>query len=135
MTNFYFFLACGLNTIAALLHLWVIYKGPEGYRQFGAGEGMARMAEQGRLYPPILTLGIASALLFFAYLCLSQTGAVPAPPLAREILWILTGVYILRGVYPLAAYRWVPLFQSTFFVSSSVIVLGFGSVHLMAMLG
>jgi len=113
----------------------VIIKGGDGYRQYGAGERLARMAEQGRLYPHVLTLAIASALFFFAYLCLSQIDVVPAPPLAREILWALTAVYVVRGLVPLLSYRWVALFQTRFFVISSIIVLGFGGVHLAALLG
>ena len=135
MADVYFALACGLNGIAASLHLWVIVEGADGYRRFGAGEKMARMAEQGRIYPHVITFFIAGALFFFAYLCLSQIGTVPAPPLAREVLWALTAVYLVRGLVPLLAYRWLTLYQTRFFVISSVIVLGFGGVHLAALIG
>ncbi len=133
-TQIFFILSCSLNIIAGLLHLWVIIKGPDGYRRFGAGEKMARMAEKGRLYPHLITLTIATVLFFFAYLCLSEIGMVPAVPFARYLLWILTAVYLIRGFIPLLTYRWVPLFQTQFFIISSVIVLGMGGTHFAALL-
>ena len=51
-----------LNAAAAILHLAVILGGPDWYRFFGAGEGMARMAEQGMVRPVLITLGIAAIL-------------------------------------------------------------------------
>lgn len=133
MTDTLFLIAAGLNAIASLCHLWVIHGGAEEYRRFGAGEDMARMAEEGRFYPHFLTFGIASALALFSYLCLSQSGLVPVPPYAREILWILTGVYLLRGIVPLISFPWVSMFNTRFFVISSVIVTGLGLVHLVAL--
>ncbi len=44
------------------LHLVIIVGGPAWYRFFGAGERMARLAEQGRVLPTIVTRGIASIL-------------------------------------------------------------------------
>ena len=38
-----------LSALAALLHLAVIAGGPDWYRFVGAGEEMARMAEQGSI--------------------------------------------------------------------------------------
>jgi hypothetical protein len=132
-TPVFYLIAAGLNAIAGCLHLWIIYAGAEGYRQFGAGEKMADMAAAGRILPTMITLAIASALFLFSFLCLSQTGLVPALPLAREILWLLTGVYLLRGIIPIVGSRWISLFRSRFFVKSSIIVLGFAIVHFLAL--
>jgi hypothetical protein len=126
-------IAAGLNGAAACLHLWIIHAGAEAYRKFGAGEKMAGMAAAGHLLPTVVTLAIASALFFFAWACLSLASLVPALPLAREILWLLTGVYFLRGVVPLIGSRWIPLFKKRFFVKSSIIVLGFALVHFLAL--
>ena len=133
MTDTLFLIASGLNAVASLCHLWVIYGGANEYRRFGAGEDMARMAEEGRLYPHILTFGIASALALFSYLCLSQAGLVPVPPFAPEILWMLTVVYLLRGIVPLVSFPWVSMFNTRFFVVSSAIVTAMGLVHLAAL--
>ncbi len=48
-----------LSAAAALLHLAIVAGGPDWYRFFGAGEGMARMAERGLLRPTLITLAIA----------------------------------------------------------------------------
>ena len=50
-----------LSALASLLHIAVIAGGPAWYRFFGAGEGMARMAERGSPVPTLITLGIAAA--------------------------------------------------------------------------
>ncbi|MBT7744099.1 MAG: hypothetical protein HN725_02320 [Alphaproteobacteria bacterium] len=134
VTPIFFLIAAVLNTVAGCLHLWIIYVGADGYRKFGAGEKMAQMAADGRKYPTFLTLGIASALFFFAAMCLSQTSLVPALPLAREILWILTFVYLVRGTVPLVTYPWFRLFRKPFFVKSSIIVLGFALIHFLALM-
>ncbi len=61
--NKLFLLAGGLLTgVAALLHVAIILGGPDWYRFFGAGEGMARLAARGSIYPTILTAGIAAIL-------------------------------------------------------------------------
>jgi hypothetical protein len=41
-----------LSAAAALLHIAVIVGGAEWYRFFGAGEGMARLAERGGYFRP-----------------------------------------------------------------------------------
>lgn len=51
-----------LSSLAAVLHVAVIVGGPDWYRFFGAGEGMARMAERGSAYPIAVALLIATIL-------------------------------------------------------------------------
>src|SRR3546814_5357018 len=45
-----------LSVAAALLHIACIFGGPDWYRFFGAGEGMARAAARGDLRPTLITL-------------------------------------------------------------------------------
>ena len=134
MTAIFFYVAAALNAVAGLLHLWIIYVGADGYRKFGAGETMARMAAAGRIFPTIVTFGIASALFLFAALNLSQTDLVPVLPLAREILWTLAFVYLGRGIVPLISFPWIRLFRTSFFIKSSIVVLGFSLVHFLALI-
>jgi hypothetical protein len=134
LTPIFFLIAAALNAVGGCLHLWIIYAGPDGYRKFGAGEKMARMAADGRKYPTFITLAIAAALFLFTALCLSQTDLVPALPLAREILWLLAVVYLVRGIVPLVSFPWVRLFRTSFFIKSSIIVLGFSLVHFLALM-
>src|SRR5688500_8521572 len=60
------FAAGVLSAVAAALHIGVILGGPAWYRFFGAGEGMARMAERGSAKPALITLGIAIVLAIWA---------------------------------------------------------------------
>lgn len=90
--------AAGLNALAALIHVGVIVGGPDWYRLFGAGEGMARLAAQGSWYPALATGAIALVLAAWAAYALSGAGALPRLPLLRLALVAITAVYLLRGV-------------------------------------
>lgn len=127
--------AAVLNGLAGLIHLWAIWSGANAYRALGAGETLAVMVENGRLYPHILTAMIAGALLFFALLALSLAGVVRDLPFAREILWLLTGVYLLRGVYPLLLAPFSDFFRSRFMILTSLIVLVFAAFHWVGLTG
>lgn len=124
-----------LSYIAAALHVAVVIGGPDWYRFFGAGEGMAVMAEQGRLQPIIMTLVIAGVLAIWGAFAWSGAGILPKLPFLKIVLCLITCVYILRGLMGLVA----PLFADNLFVNqnstsfwliSSVICLIFGLVHL-----
>ncbi len=113
------------------------------YRVLGAGEEMARMADEGNIFPHIITAGITGALLFFGWLAFGEAGLVLrfgfgdgiAENLGRYILWILTVVYILRGIGPLVAMPFVRVFRSRFWVFSSLVVVVFGTVHFAVLSG
>jgi hypothetical protein len=96
-----------LSAAAALLHLAIIVGGPDWYRFFGAGEGMARMAEQGSARPTLITLGIAAVLAIWAAYAFAGAGLLPRLPLLRTALVAITAVYLLRGlvILPLLAFR------------------------------
>lgn len=87
-----------LTGAASLLHLGIIFGGPDWYRFFGAGERMARMAARGSAYPTLVTAGIASVLALWALYGLSGAGVVRRLPLLRLALVLIAGVYLARGV-------------------------------------
>lgn len=118
-----------LSTAAALLHLGVIAGGPDWYRFFGAGEGMARMAEQGLLRPTLITLGIVAVLAIWAAYAFAGAGLIPRLPLMRTALVAITAVYVLRGLVlvPMLAFR--PDKVNAFALWSSLIVLVYGIVY------
>ncbi|AKU21141.1 hypothetical protein [Massilia sp. NR 4-1] len=127
--NMALLLGAALSAIAALLHLGIIVGGPAWYRFFGAGERMATMAEQGKLYPAVLTLGIAAVLAVWAAYALSGAGLLAPLPLLKAGLCVIAAVYLLRGlaIVPLLT---VARSKSTpFLLWSSVICLGYGIVH------
>lgn len=87
-------------TLLALgaLHGVIPLLGGAGYRFFGAGEAMARLAESGSPVPALVTLGIAALLSLFGLYALAGAGRFRPLPLQRPVLVILAGVFTLRGL-------------------------------------
>jgi hypothetical protein len=115
-----------LSALAALLHLAVIAGGPDWYRFVGAGEEMARMAEQGSIRPTLITLAIAALLAIWSAYAFAGAGFLRRLPLMRTALVAITAVYLLRALMllPLAALR--PDLVDPFALWSSLIVLVYG---------
>lgn len=63
---FWLMLGAGLSSIAAIMHIGIIFGGGDWYRFFGAGEQMAQAAESGKAFPAIVTVGIAATLSIWA---------------------------------------------------------------------
>jgi hypothetical protein len=122
-----------LSAIAALLHLGIIVGGPAWYRFFGAGERLARAAEQGRRYPDVITLAIAAVLFTWSAYALAGAGVIGPLPLSKAALVAITAVYLVRGV------GYAPLVVANggrvtpFVVWSSLICFGYGLVHLVGL--
>ena len=114
-----------LSLAASLLHIGCIIGGPAWYRFFGAGEGMARAAERGDIYPALVTLAIAVLLAIAAAYAFAGAGMIRHLPLMRTALVVITAVYLLRGlmIIPIAI---TPAVQSPFNIWSSLIVLAYG---------
>lgn len=128
-TNIWLITGGGLSAIAARVHLDIIIGGPDWYRFFGAGEAMAQAAEQGRLMPTLVTLGIAAMLTIWAAYAFSGAGLIPRLPLLRTALVVISSIYLLRAlaVIPLLL---TPTEQSaTFWLWSSAIVLIYGLAY------
>ena len=120
-----------LSAAGALLHLATIAGGPGWYRFFGAGERVARMAEQGRATPAVMAATIALLLAIAAAYAFSGAGLIQRLPLLRTALVAITAVYLARGLvvaWPSALGR--SDLTAGFLLWSSLIVLGFGLVHL-----
>lgn len=123
-----------LNAVAALLHVGCIVFGASWYRFFGAGEGMARLAEAGDWRPTIITAGIVVVLSVWALYALSGAGAIRTLPLLRIGLCAIAAVYLLRGLGGLAyatfgAGSGGTRTDAAFWWWSSAICFGFGIVH------
>ncbi len=115
-----------LSTLAAFLHLGIIAGGPEWYRFFGAGERMARMAEQGSPRPTLITIGIALILFVWAAYAFAGAGLIRRLPLMRTALVTITTLYLLRGMILFPALAAGPKQADTFAIWSSTIVLFYG---------
>ena len=125
--NYWLIVGGFLSSAAAVLHIAVIFGGPDWYRFFGAGEPMAQMAERGSLLPAVVTAAIALVLAIWAAYAFAGSGLVRRLPLMRAALLAISGIYLIRGllIIPL-------LFQpraTAFDYWSSLIVLGFGFVY------
>jgi len=121
--------AGAMSALAACLHLAIIVGGPGWYRFFGAGEGMARMAEQGLIRPTLITLGIAGVLGAWAAYAFSGAGLIRRLPLLRTALVLISAIYLLRAsVLPLML-LFQPRLVTPFVVWSSAIVLAYGLAY------
>jgi hypothetical protein len=118
-----------LSAGASLLHLGIITGGPDWYRFFGAGESMARMAEQGSWTPTVITLGIASVLAVWSAYAFSGAGLIPRLPLIRTALVLISGVYLLRGLVLIPALVINRGDVMPFILWSSLIVLVYGITY------
>jgi hypothetical protein len=118
-----------LSAAAAILHLGVIAGGPDWYRFFGAGEGMARMAERGLAFPALVTAAIAAILFLWSAFAFSGAGIIRRLPLLRVGLIAIASIYLLRGIALIPALLMRPDLIGAFDWWSSAIVLVFGLVH------
>ena len=118
-----------LSAAAALLHLAVIAGGPDWYRFFGAGEGMARMAERGSPVPAVMTFAIAAVLATWAAYAFAAAGLIRRLPLMRTALLAITTIYLVRGLVLVPALAFRPAFVTAFDVWSSLIVLVYGLAY------
>jgi hypothetical protein len=118
-----------LSAAAALAHIACIFGGPDWYRFFGAGEGMARAAARGEWRPVLITLAVAAILLIWAAYAFSAAGWLPRLPLLRTALVVIAAVYLLRGLL-FVPFNLVRHTHSTeFALWSSLIVLVYGTVY------
>jgi hypothetical protein len=118
-----------LSAIAAILHLAIILGGPDWYRFFGAGEGMAQAAERGESGPAIITLIIAFILFGWSLYAFSGAGLVRRLPLLRTCLVAITAVYLARALAPVPILLLAPEQLDPFLLWSSAIVLIYGLAH------
>lgn len=118
-----------LSVVAALLHIACIFGGPDWYRFFGAGEGMARAAARGDMRPTLVTLGIAAVLLVWAAYAFSGAGSLPRLPFLRTGLVAVSAIYLLRGLVFVPLHMWHPQHSDSFAIWSSLIVFIYGAVY------
>jgi hypothetical protein len=86
------------SVFAAVLHMGCFIVGASWYRLLGAGERIARMAERGHWYPPMLTGAIMGTLLVWAAYAFSGAGLIHRLPFLRPVLFLIGSIYMLRFV-------------------------------------
>ncbi|HYN47164.1 MAG TPA: hypothetical protein VES64_10780 [Allosphingosinicella sp.] len=118
-----------LSAAAAVLHIAIIFGGPDWYRFFGAGEGMARAAELGSSRPALVTCAIAAVLMVWALYAFSGAGLIRRLPLLRTALIAISAVYLLRALAPLPMLALKPELVDRFAIWSSLVVLVYGLAY------
>lgn len=96
--NTFLFIAGFASLVIAILHIAFVVVGPAAYRYFGAGETMARMAEEGSLFPHFLTLLVAGVFAVFALYGFSGSSLLSPLPFLRPALFLIGAIYTLRGL-------------------------------------
>ncbi len=123
-----FMIGGGLSALASALHLAIIVGGPPWYRFFGAGERLAQAAEQGRIYPALVTVAIAAVLAGWSAYAFSAAGLLPRLPFLKAALVAICGIYLVRGLL-LAVFAVRPALATPFLVWSSVVVLVYAAAY------
>jgi hypothetical protein len=118
-----------LSAAAAFLHVAIIFGGPDWYRFFGAGEGMAQAAERGSSTPAFYAGAIAAVLLAWALYAFSGAGLIRRLPLLRTALVLISAIYLLRGFILLPMLILAPGLVGGFAVWSSLVVLIYGLAY------
>jgi hypothetical protein len=142
MKNNRFLIIAGISSgLVSLLHIAIIFGGADWYRFFGAGEGMAQLAEQGSNYPPATTALIAFMLALSAIYAFSGAGIIKRLPFLKLVLVIISSVYILRGALgiPIVIFIDDPYLNElegrlSFMIISSFISLSFGLLYLIGLI-
>lgn len=128
-------IAAILSFIAAVLHIAIIFGGPEWYRFFGAGEQMAQLAEAGSAYPTQVTLFISGVLAVWGLYALSGAGLIFKLPGLKAALILITAVLLARGMAGLilpfvSNHPAITQNSITFWIVSSMICSWFGLYYL-----
>ena len=99
----------GVVTLAgAILHVAILFGGPDWYALFGAPQGLVTLARAGSLRAPISCLVIAAILLVFAAYAFSGAGIIRRLPFLRLGLASIASVLLLRGVLFVPLIIWRP---------------------------
>lgn len=129
------------SAIASMLHILIIVGGPDWYRFFGAGEGMAQLSENGSTYPAIITTIIATVLAWWGLYAFSGAGLIRRLPMLKVVLGAISAIYILRGIFgiPLVVYLDHPYLNEleekmSFMIISSGFSLSFGLFYLIGLI-
>ena len=126
--------AAGLSAMAALLHVGIVIGGAPWYHFFGAGERMASAAAAGRMFPAVVTLGIAAMLALWSAYALSGAGILEPLTWLKQVLSTVTGIYLVRGLAIVPLLTFASSQSTPFLVWSSLICVACGAVHLLGLI-
>ena len=131
----YLILSGAAVSAGALLHVAILFGGPDWYAFFGAPPGLVAMARAGNLRAPISCIVIATFLGLLATYAFSGAGVIRHLPFLRTGLATIACVLILRGVLFVPMILWRPgtlagicdcKSVDTFIIVTSVLCLAMG---------
>ena len=126
-------------TAGALLHIAIMFGGPDWYAFFGAPSGLVELARIGHPRAAISCLVIASFLFILAAYAFSGANMIRRLPLLRPVLAMIGLVLIARGALFIPMILWKPDSLAricdcgsvdTFIVITSVLCLAMGASYL-----
>jgi hypothetical protein len=136
---------CGAATATGgLLHIAIIFGGPDWYQFFGAPQGLVQMARDGQPRAAISCVAIASVLFAFSAYAFSGAGVIRRLPMLRSSLFVIGGALLLRGILFIPVAVWYPTVVAricdcngadTFAVTTSAICLLVGLGYTMGAFG
>ena len=140
-----YLIGTGLAACAgSVLHIVILFGGPDWYAFFGAPRGLVEMARAGNLRAPLSCVVIATILAVLAAYAFSAAGVVRRLPLLRTVLAVTAIVLILRGVLFIPMILWLQGSLSricdcrsvdTFIVLTSLLCLAMGTGLALGALG
>ncbi len=123
------------TAVAAMLHFFCILFGAPAFRLLGAGEAIAKMAEHGHWYPPLIAFVIGMLLSSWTAYALSGAGVTPKLPQTPYVLFIIAIILLIRAIsFPLLKSAF-PENSETFWFFSSAICLVIGLAFLVGAIG
>ena len=90
-------LAAAASFAIAILHLAIIFLGPEAYTWFGAPD-LGALEAQGSRTPDLLTLVLVAVFALFGLYALSGAGVIRRLPLLAVGLIAIGTIFTLRGL-------------------------------------
>ena len=91
-------LAAGIGSmLVGVLHIEIIFAGASAYRYFGAGS-MVPLLERGSYLPALITSVFACVFVLWGLYAFSGAKIIRPLPLLRPALYVIGGIYTLRGV-------------------------------------
>ena len=117
------------SALAALVHLGCIIFGGDWYRFFGAGEQIAKMAEDGHWYPTVFASFMVLILSIWSLYGLSGAKVIFRLPLLKLGLIVISLIYLVRGVAFVLIMPMFPENSLIFWLVSSGICLFIGILY------
>ena len=118
-----------LSLLAAALHVACIALGPDVYAFFGAPPDIVNAVKAGKLWPHLVTLGIAVVLTIWALYAFSGAAMMRRLPLLRTGLEVISAIYLARGLLIIPVVLTLPYAKAPFDYWSSAIVLVYGIAY------